>query len=293
MLEHEFLEPVQPERVVILGAGGVIGAALSAHLEANGVPVLGLGSGDIDLSVDDAADQLAGLLDAKDAVVMLSALTPDKGRDIATFMKNLRMAAAVCSAVKAEPVSHVVYMSSDAVYPITEGLVSEDTAAQPSDLYGTMHYAREIMFGDTVKEAPLAILRCTLVLSPRDTHNSYGPNRFRAIGLDGGEITVGGEGEETRDHILDQDVAEILGRVLSHRSHGLINVATGTSHSFREVADMVAACFDPPIAVKGSPRNFPVSHCHFDTTALMRAFPSLQRTPLNDAIRLVHKDVTG
>ena len=224
---------------------------------------------------------------------MLSALTPDKGRDIATFMKNLRMAAAVCGAVQARPVSHVVYMSSDAVYPMIDGRVSEDTAAQPPDLYGTMHYARERMFSDAVKEAPLAILRCTLVLSPRDTHNSYGPNRFRVIGLEGGEITVGGEGEETRDHILDQDVAEIVRLVLSHRSRGLINVATGTSHSFREVAEMVAVCFDPPITVKGSPRNFPVSHRHFDPTALMQAFPNLQLTPLNDAIRMVHKDVMG
>jgi UDP-glucose 4-epimerase len=293
MLAHNFAEPVRPERVVILGAGGVIGAALSAHLEANGVSVLGLGSADVDLSADDAADRLAERLDAKDALVMLSALTPDKGRDIATFIKNLRMAVAVCGAIQTRPVSHVVYMSSDAVYPMIEGHISEDKAAQPPDLYGTMHYAREVMFRDVAKDMPLAILRCTLVLSSRDTHNSYGPNRFRGIGLDGGEITVGGEGEETRDHILDRDVAAIIGEVLSHRSYGLVNVATGTSHSFRQVADMVAACFDPPVPVKGSPRNFPVSHRHFDTTALLRAFPNLRLTPLDEAIRLVHQEVAG
>ena len=131
------------------------------------------------------------------------------------------------------------------------------------------------------------------VLSPRDTHNSYGPNRFRAIGVDGGEITLGGEGEETRDHILDRDVAEVIGLVLAHRSRGLINVATGVSHSFKDVAEMVAQCFDPPITVKGSPRNFPVSHRHFDTTALLQAFPGLRLTPLGEAIAKVHKDVVG
>jgi nucleoside-diphosphate-sugar epimerase len=201
------------------------------------------------------------------------------------------MAEAVCEAVRTVPVAQVVYMSSDAVYPMTEGLVSEDTPASPPDLYGTMHYAREVMFADSVKEAPLAILRCTLVLSVRDTHNSYGPNRFRRLAAENGEITLGGEGEETRDHILDADVAEVVRLALVHRSAGLVNVATGVSHSFREVADMVAGCFDPAPPVKGSPRGAPVTHRHFDVTALRRAFPGLGFTPLADAIRAVHESV--
>lgn len=287
MFEHTHREPLHPSRVVVVGANGVIGRAVVGCLRNTGIPVLGLASRDLDLLGTGAAESLSKTLRKKDALVMLSALTPDKGRDIGTFMKNLAMVQTVCDALRVRPVSHVVYMSSDAVYPMTNGLVNEESAAQPPDLYGTMHYAREMMFHDATGSTPLAILRCTLVLSANDTHNSYGPNRFRRSAREKGEITLGGEGEETRDHVLDADVAELVRLVLNHSSKGLLNVASGRSYTFRDVAELVAACREPRPAIKGSPRNAPITHRHFDVTALRRAFPGFVFTDLPDAIRQV------
>jgi nucleoside-diphosphate-sugar epimerase len=287
MFKHTQREAANPKRVVVIGSTGVIGKALLHCLRTADVSVLGLGSRDLDLATAGASDALSKMLHENDAVVMLSALTPDKGRDLATFMKNLAMAQAVCDALRARPVSHVVYTSSDAVYPMTNGLVNEETAAQPPDLYGTMHYAREMMFRDAAGSTPLAILRCTLVLSANDTHNSYGPNRFRRLAQEKGEITLGGEGEENRDHIADTDVAEVVRRVLVHRSRGVINLATGRSSTFREVAELVADCCKVRPAIKGSPRNNPITHRHFDVTALRRAFPDLVFSTLADAIHRV------
>lgn len=287
MFEHTQREPAEPARVVVIGSTGVIGKALSNGLRAADIPALELGSRDIDLNSTGASHALSTILREDDAVVMLAALTPDRGRDLATFMKNIVMARTVCDALRSRPVSHVVYMSSDAVYPMTRGLVNEESAAQAPDLYGTMHYAREMMFRDAAGTTPLAILRCTLVLSANDTHNSYGPNRFRRLALEKGEITLGGEGEETRDHVLDADVAEIIRRVLMHRSKGILNLASGKSYTFREVAELVGGCCDPAPTIKGSPRNSPVTHRHFDVTALRRAFPDFTFTALPDAIRQV------
>ena len=90
----------------------------------------------------------------------------------------------------------------------------------------------------------LAILRCTLVCSADDTHNSYGPNRFRRQAAKDGKITLGGEGKETRDHVSADDVAELVRLVLVHRSAGLLNAVSGRSRSFAEVAHIVAATFD-------------------------------------------------
>ncbi|MGE0651213.1 MAG: NAD-dependent epimerase/dehydratase family protein [Alphaproteobacteria bacterium] len=287
MFEHTQPESANPSRVVVVGATGVIGKALLAGLQAADVATLGLGSRDLDLATAGASESLSKTLRESDAVVILSALTPDKGRGVATFMKNLAMAQTVCDALHARPVSHIVYMSSDAVYPMTNGLVNEETAAQPPDLYGTMHYAREMMFRDAAGSTPLAILRCTLVLSANDTHNSYGPNRFRRLAQEKGEIALGGEGEENRDHIADVDVAEFVRRVLVHRSKGVINLATGRSSTFRDVAELVADCCTPKPVIKGSQRNNPITHRHFDVTALHRAFPEFVFTALPDAIRRV------
>ncbi len=290
MLSHHLDTPKPVERAVVLGGGGVVGGAVVAALQEHGTDIVAPRSAELDLAGDGAGDALAKLLRPDDALVVLAALTPDKGRDIATFMKNLNMMAAVCGALEQSPCGHIVYMSSDAVYPMTPGLTNEDSPAAPPDLYGTMHRAREIMCADAAKETPLAILRCTLVSAATDCHNSYGPNRFRRLAADGGVITLGGEGEETRDHIMVWDVAEIVREVLEHRSAGLINVATGNSVSFREVAELVAANFDPAAEVKFTDRTGAITHRHFDTTQLRQAFPELRPTPLAEGLARVHRE---
>lgn len=287
MLQHHHANPTKPARVVVLGSRGFIGRNLMAHLEDEAIPALAVGSDQLDLTNANAGEQLAGLLHADDAVVMLNAITPDKGRDIDTLMRNLAMARAICVALAKQPVAHVVYVSSDAVYPFTAALVNEDSPAAPIDLYGCMHRTREIMFESAVK-APLAIVRPTLVYGVDDSHNSYGPNRFRRQAAKDVKITLGGEGEETRDHIAVQDIVRLLGLILSHRSAGKLNLATGHSVSFQELARLVASRFDRPIEIAFTPRGAPITHRAFDVTACCKAFPTFAFTPLRDGIAATH-----
>jgi UDP-glucose 4-epimerase len=293
MLSHQNTRPEKPARVVVLGAGGVLGKPLLAGLRADGIAAIGVGSAEIDLQAADATEKLLGLLKADDAVVFLSALTPDKGRDVATLMKNLRMAEAVANAVAAVKCRHVVYLSSDAVYQFGIGMVDETTAADPLDLYGVMHKAREVMLMSAVPADRLAILRCTLVCSAHDTHNSYGPNRFRRQAAKDGKITLGGEGKETRDHVSADDVAELVRLVLVHRSAGLLNAVSGRSYSFAEVAHIVAATFRPPAEVSFAGGGGSVTHRHFDATALHQAFPNFHFQPLEAVVAEVHRRSAG
>jgi UDP-glucose 4-epimerase len=289
MLTHQNEQLTKPARVVVLGASGVIGKALLRRLKADGVVVLGLGSADIDLADAAAAAKLQRVLEPDDALVFLSALTPDKGRDIATLMKNLRMAEAVAGAVTAIKCRQLVYMSSDAVYRFGNGAVDEATPADPQDLYGVMHKAREVMMASAVPADALAILRCTLVCAADDTHNSYGPNRFRREAAQDGRITLGGEGRETRDHVFADDIAELVRLVLVHRSFGLLNAVSGRSYAFAEVATLVAATFDPPVPVTFAGTGGLVTHRHFDATALYQAFPNFHFQPLQAVVAKVHR----
>jgi nucleoside-diphosphate-sugar epimerase len=155
------------------------------------------------------------------------------------MVDNMVITRAMIDALTRTPVAHVVNISSDAVYadgpvPLTEG-----TPAAPTSLHGAMHLAREIAFMSTVK-APLAILRPSLLYGADDPHNGYGPNRFRRLANAGSDIVLFGEGEERRDHVLIDDLAEIIFRVLQWRSAGVLNVASGEVHSFREIASDLA-----------------------------------------------------
>jgi len=91
MIKHHHDDPIKPKRVVILGAAGFVARSLARHLSAEGIDFLALGSTQLDLLVPESVEKLSGLLHAEDSLVFISALTPDKGKDIRTFMKNLAM----------------------------------------------------------------------------------------------------------------------------------------------------------------------------------------------------------
>jgi nucleoside-diphosphate-sugar epimerase len=287
MLKHARKSPLPPKRVVILGATGFVGSVIGKRLEADGIAVLGLGSKDIDLAAGSAAEKLAAVFEPEDALVLVSAIAPCK--DPPSLLANIAMGVHVCAAIKARSVDHVLYVGSDAVYADDISPLSESSPTAPSGLHGAMHLAREIMLREAV-DAPLAILRPSVLYGAGDPHNGYGPNRFRRLAAKGETITLFGEGEEMRDHVCVDDVAEVALLCLLHRSAGILNVATGAAASFRDVAEMVAGHFDKPAPVMATPRQMPVTHRHFDVTERIRAFPGLSLTPLEEGLARVHRE---
>jgi nucleoside-diphosphate-sugar epimerase len=294
VLEHSSPIRKTPSRVVVIGAGGFVGTAICARLAADNVSVLALTRNELDLLKPEAAATLQGLLQADDSVVFVSALAPT--RNNAMLIDNLRMAEAVCAALAAQPVGHLVYVSSDAVYSDDANPVTERSCQQPSSLHGVMHLAREIMLRAALK-LPLAILRPTLIYGAKDPHNGYGPNRFRRLAAKGEAITLFGDGEEKRDHVHVDDVAALVSAVLHHRGKGVLNIATGRSASFREVAEMVVALSPRSVEIGGTPRQNPITHRHFDITDCLKAFPEFHYIPLRDGLARVakegHKDAAG
>jgi len=288
MITHQNTQSQNPTRVVLLGARGFIGTAIHRQIEAQGIPVIALSSAELNLAEASAADKLSILLKPSDAIVMLAAVTPDKGRDIVTLMQNLAMMQSVCTMLEKSTCAHLIYFSSDAVYNSTVSRVTEDTPASPQDLYGTMHYTREIM-ARSLTNIPVLVLRPTIVYGSDDTHNSYGPNRFRRVAQKDGKIVLFGGGEETRDHIHVDDVAALTVRCLFYRSTGTLNVATGNSKSFLEVAELIAKQFHRNIEIIHTPRQNPVTHRHYDVTNLIKAFPDFRFVAVADGVAHVHK----
>jgi UDP-glucose 4-epimerase len=289
MLSHAHSAPQKPARVVVLGAGGFLGARLLKFCADAQIEAVGLGSRDFDLADPAAPTGLAARLRTSDVVVFLAALTPDKGRDSGTLMRNLAMARAVCEATRTHEIAHLIYASSDAVYSFAMPLISEETPAVPLDLYGAMHRTRELMLLGEAK-APLAILRLTAVYGRGDTHNSYGPNRFMRQALQDGRIPLFGNGEETRDHLYVDDAVDIIRKIVVHGSTGLLNLASGSSVTFRSIADMIAARAGRPVEVATSARQNPATHRHFDVTHLLRAFPDARLTPLGEGLESMLAD---
>jgi UDP-glucose 4-epimerase len=290
MLNHLNDKPLAPTRVVILGAAGFVGQATRRAFEADGTSVLSISRSEIDLLDREAGKALSARLTPEDTLVVISAEAPCK--DPAMLVRNTQMMGAVCDALEAVQPAHVIYVSSDAVYKDIMEPMSEACSAEPGSLHGAMHIVREAMLRETVKGA-LAILRPTLIYGADDPHNGYGPNRFQRFAESNETIVLFGEGEERRDHVHISDVAELIRLIAAHRSHGVLNAATGDLLSFRDVAETIAGLFDPPVRVESSPRIGAMPHNGyraFDPTATFEAFPSFHyRTP-TEGFSLVHAE---
>ena len=285
MLTHGMTEPTPPTRTVIVGAGGFVGSAIARNLEARGATVLRLGREEIDLMDAAAGEDLADMLRPEDSVVLVSARAPVK--DAAMLRQNIVMIEAMTAAIATAKPAHVLNIGSDAVFADSDAPLTEASSRAAESLHGIMHLTREVMFGDT--GLPLATLRPTLIYGADDPHNGYGPNRFRRLATDGDPIKLFGQGEERRDHIWVEDVAELAARIVLRRSTGSLNAVTGQVISFDSLAK-ICNRLHGPVAIENLPRSGPMPHDGyrpFDASAIQAAFPDMTMTPPEQGLERV------
>src|ERR1700722_16093846 len=103
-------------RVLILGNSGFVGSHLERTLAKAGAEVRGFSSKDLNLIHSDSISRLNEVLGPEDTLVVISALTPDRGRDLTTLTTNIRMIENVCASLQDRSCAHMLYVSSDAVY---------------------------------------------------------------------------------------------------------------------------------------------------------------------------------
>jgi UDP-glucose 4-epimerase len=276
------------KRVLILGASGFLGRALHQEWSREGgLEVIGHSSKTLDLTRAEALDALRDVAGPDAAVVLASALTPEKGQTPATLMANLAMAANLARFLEASPVGQCVYVSSDAVYGFDVDPVTETTPVAPAGYYALGKYASEkiMEYVSAARGFPLLVLRIAGVYGPGDTHSAYGPNAFaRSLARDR-SIRLFGGGEERRDHVYVGDVARLTASLVGAGATGVVNVATGQSRSFADVVDLVRDLVPYEITVTSAPRKGPITHRSYDTARLREAAPGFQFTPLRDGLQ--------
>ncbi|MBU1012572.1 MAG: NAD(P)-dependent oxidoreductase [Bacteroidetes bacterium] len=284
MLKHNTFVKTIPNRVVVMGAGGFVGASLVKNLYENKIPFLALTEKNMNLFDAEASDRLSNILHPYDTLVVISAIAPCKNNEM--LLQNISMMKAVCDAIEKKQPKHLIYLSSDAVYADRPNPLTETSNAEPGSIHGIMHLCREIMLKQ-VCSVPMAILRPSLLYGAEDTHNGYGPNQFLRLAFSNKEITLFGEGEERRDHVYIDDLVNLLRLIILHYSEGVLNIATGTAVSFREIAEMVSEYFNPPTIINTIPRLVPMPHNGyrpFDNSASLASFPDFRYTTLADGI---------
>jgi nucleoside-diphosphate-sugar epimerase len=272
-----------PERVVVVGCNGFIGSALINQLTRVGINCLGLPKEEFDLLDNSTSDKLNNILNVGDQVVFTSAIAPSKG--VSDVIKSITMAETFCKSMEKVQVNQVILISSDSVYGDRSGVFSEESSCYPNSFHGLAQLSREIVFeSSSVKN--LAILRVCAVYGPGDTHNGYGPNRFINQIKNSETVKVFGDGLNLRDHIYIDDVVSLIIESLKNNIVGKLNVVSGKSYSFLEVAKLCRDIFSPETEIDNLGSEGEIIEKHFSNDKIYELFPNFKLHVLEEGLNL-------
>jgi nucleoside-diphosphate-sugar epimerase len=225
--------------ILVFGKNGFLGKKFCASLLKQDVRFSSYSSKDINLLDEDSSKALKLIPKNNYEIIFFSALTPDKGKDEITLIKNLTMIKNFFLFFPKEYIEHFIYISSDAVYSLNNEIITDISIPNPQDLYGLMHLSREKIIETHLPKTKFSILRLTGVYGFGDTHNSYGPNRFIQSALKDRKIQIFGSGNDVRSHIYIDDVIDTFNIVLKEKIFGTYCLSSEKSHSFIEIANLI------------------------------------------------------
>ena len=184
----------------------------------------------------------------------------------------------------------LVNISSDAVYAD-----SPDPLTEESD-YGTRHSswrdASRSRTGISQRDARAVRHAPSKPALRRGRSRTTGTGRtdFGGSQMREKRSSCSAKAKRRRDHVLIDDVAELIARVIERRSVGSLNIATGKVHSFREDRRIGGGHgLRKRSPSKGSPRSGPMPHNGyrpFDSSATRAAFPDFPYTTLPEGVAL-------
>ena len=271
-------------RVVVIGGKGFVGSEIIYRLKQKKISTLSISRKEIDLLDKSAMPKLKNLLNENDAVIITSAIAPVKNNHMLT--NNIIMFDNICNVLFEKNVKKILYVSSDAVYADKIYPLNEKSITNPESLHGIMHLTRELMLKE-IKNIPISIIRPTLIYGKNDPHNGYGPNSFNRLITHKKNIKLFGKGEEKRDHIFVNDVAELCCRVIFEKFEGVINAATGQEISFYNLADKLLKLHNHCAEIEYVDRIGKMPHDglrNFDTTKTNQVFPDFKYTSIDEGL---------
>ncbi len=139
----------------------------------------------------------------------------------------------------------------------------------------------------------LTILRLPFVYGAGDAGGIYGPLGFMRLAREGAPIVLWGEGDELREFLYVGDLARVIGRLLANDAGGILNVVSGRSRTFREVAGIVARLAGPGTVIATRPRSRLKVDNAFSGDHLRRVLPGFGFTTLEEGIRAVWEETSA
>ena len=262
-------------RVLVTGGAGFIGSALVRRLAGTDMAVrvlddLSVGhrayldGQDCELVVASLADPRAvrSAVSGCDAVIHLAARAgiPDSVSDpLGTFEANVAHTVATLDAARVSGVRRFVFASSNAVLGPHEPPADERVLPRPASPYGASKLAGEgylTAYAETYGLATCA-LRFANAYGPRSLHKKSVVASWLRAAIAGMPLLVHGNGEQTRDFVHVDDLADALIATLvapeDRVAGAVLQIGTGRETTVNELASTMERAVGRPVTVRHGP----------------------------------------
>ncbi|MDP6721433.1 MAG: NAD(P)-dependent oxidoreductase [Pirellulaceae bacterium] len=208
----------------------------------------------IPLYIQDARDYNALtklLVKLEPQVIVQLAAVAHAGRSnkdpYSTFDHSLRTLENALDNARSPGVDHFIYFSSSMVYGDFDGAaVDESSPCEPLGIYGALKFAGEkmVIAYNQVFDLPYTIVRPSALYGERCVSRRVG-QIFIENALDGGEVTIHGDGSEQLDFTYINDLIDGITRIIANeQSHNeIFNLTYGASQSVGDMANLLCEEF--------------------------------------------------
>ena len=293
-------------RLLVTGAGGFVGAAITKAAVAAG--------GDVVALVRSGGSRLAGigksvsletvdLSDAPSVAELIGSVRPDvvihaawegvggalRSDDIQ--FENIRTTVALADAAIAAGTRKFVGIGSQAEYGRYDRRIVEDDLPRPTMLYGAAKLAANHLAAQRCSEAGVAFawLRLFSVYGPGDNPNWMIPST--AAALVRGSRPRCTQGTQKWDYLHIDDVAEgVLAVARSERANGVFNLSSGDAVEVRKIVEMLRDLAAPGLDLTFGDIPFApdqIMHLEGDNGRLREATGWEARISLGEGLRQV------
>jgi len=240
--------------VAVFGAAGFLGLNVVKRLSENALEVTATDIRPMTIATPDNVRFIeADLLDeqhvdgiVKDADVVIHHAVSNLRTSLRNPRRNVKINIGgtmnILEAARKHDVKKIIYSSASSVYGIPQYLpVNEDHPKRPTTIYGVTKYTGEhlIRVYQELYGIDYFILRFTNVYGPYQHPDTGGlvPAVMSRI-LRGEEVTIFGDGSQTRDFVYVGDLVELEWRILRNDKlkNEIINAGIGVNTSILEAA---------------------------------------------------------
>jgi GDP-L-fucose synthase len=247
--------------VFVAGHRGMVGSAIHRHLEAQGFTNI-LTRTHEELDLTDRGATFAFFEEAKPQVVVLAAalvggILANSSMPVDFISQNLQIGVNVLDAALEQRVQRVLFLGSSCLYPkfapqpIAENSLLTGALEPTNDAYAIAKIAG-IMHVQSVRrqyQLPWISAMPTNLYGPNDNFSETGSHMLPALirryddAMTSGQefVTNWGSGTPRREFLHVDDMASACLHLLeNYDGPSPVNIGTGTDHTIREIAEIVA-----------------------------------------------------